>query len=66
MGAAHVVLDHEMNGKTLADHIRDLYENTSGLKDMQRASRGLGTPDACSKIVDIAINLFKNSRTKRK
>jgi UDP-N-acetylglucosamine--N-acetylmuramyl-(pentapeptide) pyrophosphoryl-undecaprenol N-acetylglucosamine transferase len=66
MGAAQVILDHEMSGKILADHIRELYENASGLRDMQRASRGLGTPEACSKIVDIAISLFKNSRAKRK
>jgi UDP-N-acetylglucosamine--N-acetylmuramyl-(pentapeptide) pyrophosphoryl-undecaprenol N-acetylglucosamine transferase len=66
MGAAQVILDHEMSGKILADHIRELYENASGLRDMQRASRGLGTPEACSRIVDIAISLFKNSRTKRK
>jgi UDP-N-acetylglucosamine--N-acetylmuramyl-(pentapeptide) pyrophosphoryl-undecaprenol N-acetylglucosamine transferase len=66
MGAAHVVLDHEISGKTIADHIRDLYGNASGLKDMQRASRGLGTPDACARIVDIALNLVKNSRERRK
>jgi UDP-N-acetylglucosamine--N-acetylmuramyl-(pentapeptide) pyrophosphoryl-undecaprenol N-acetylglucosamine transferase len=66
MGAAHVALEHEMNGKTLADHVRELYENVSSLKDMQRASRGLGTPDACGKIVDIAVSLLKNSITTRK
>jgi hypothetical protein len=33
---------------------------------MQRASRGLGTPDACGKIVDIAMSLLKNSMVRRK
>ncbi len=66
MGAAQVVLDHEMSGETLGRQIRDLALNTAGLKEMQRASKGLGTPEACAKIVDIAMSLLKNTRTRRR
>jgi UDP-N-acetylglucosamine--N-acetylmuramyl-(pentapeptide) pyrophosphoryl-undecaprenol N-acetylglucosamine transferase len=65
MGAAQVLLDHEMSGEAVAGFIKELYEDTAGLKDMQRASRGLGTPDACGKIVDIAMSLLKNSMVRR-
>jgi len=32
---------------------------------MQRASRGMGTVEACSRIVDIADSLLKNSPVKK-
>jgi UDP-N-acetylglucosamine--N-acetylmuramyl-(pentapeptide) pyrophosphoryl-undecaprenol N-acetylglucosamine transferase len=66
MGAAHLILDHEMSGEVMARQIREMYGDAQGLKDMQRASRGLGTPDACSKIVDIAMSLLKNTVVIRK
>lgn len=59
MGAAHVVLESEMKGETLAKIIREMYENDSLRADMKRASMGLGRPDACSRIVDIAVSLMK-------
>jgi len=66
MGAAQVVLDHEMSGELIAGQIREMYGDAQGRKEMQKASRGLGTPDACSKIVDIAVSLMKNTVVKRK
>lgn len=61
MGAACMILDHEMNGKAIAGQIRDLYGNESLRNEMQRASRGLGRPDAGGRIVDIAMSLVKNT-----
>ena len=66
MGAAHVMLDHEMSGELMAQQIRAMREDGRGLKEMQKASRGLGTPDACGRIVDIAMSLVKNTVVKRK
>ena len=66
MGAARVLFEQDMNGKVLAEVIRDMYANAEGLKEMQRASRGLGRPDACSKIVDLAMSLLKNRTLGRK
>jgi UDP-N-acetylglucosamine:LPS N-acetylglucosamine transferase len=55
-----------MNGLVLAEVIRDMFGNAEGLKEMQRSSRGLGRPDACSKIVDLAMGLLKKTPSQRK
>jgi UDP-N-acetylglucosamine--N-acetylmuramyl-(pentapeptide) pyrophosphoryl-undecaprenol N-acetylglucosamine transferase len=60
MGAAFVVFDNEMSGEVLAKHILEMFGNASVGKEMQRASRGLGRPEACARIVDIALSLMKN------
>ncbi len=65
MGAAFVVFDHEMNGEVVATHIRKMFEGESIRQEMQRSSRGLGRPDACGRIVDIALNLIKNHPVKK-
>ena len=59
MGAAHVLLESEMKGETIAKLIRDMYTNDAARTDMKRASLALGRPDACSRIVDIAVSLAK-------
>ncbi len=66
MGAAHVMLEDEMKGETLASYIRALYENDAARVEMQKASRSLGMPDACGRIVDIAVSLAKNEGRKTK
>jgi UDP-N-acetylglucosamine:LPS N-acetylglucosamine transferase len=63
MGAAFMMLDNEMRGETLAGNIRELYENEALRTEMHKSSRGLGRPDACSRIVDIAMSMVKNSQT---
>jgi UDP-N-acetylglucosamine--N-acetylmuramyl-(pentapeptide) pyrophosphoryl-undecaprenol N-acetylglucosamine transferase len=60
MGAAFVVFDNEMSGELLAKHILEMFESDSIRKEMKRASRGLGRPEACARIVDIALSLIKN------
>ncbi len=62
MGAAYVILDNMMKGETIAGSIRELYENESMRAEMKRASMGLGRPDACGRIVDIAMSLIKSER----
>ncbi len=62
MGAASVLLENEMTGEGLAMNIRELYENDSARMEMLKASRGLGRPDACSRIADIAASLVKEKR----
>ncbi|MBI5640963.1 MAG: undecaprenyldiphospho-muramoylpentapeptide beta-N-acetylglucosaminyltransferase [Nitrospirae bacterium] len=66
MGAAQMIGDSEMRGETLAGSIRELYRNRPLREEMIRASRGLGKPDACSRIVDIALSLVKGNRNVRK
>jgi UDP-N-acetylglucosamine--N-acetylmuramyl-(pentapeptide) pyrophosphoryl-undecaprenol N-acetylglucosamine transferase len=69
MGAAYVMLESEMTGEGLARSIRDLYGNYAARLEMVKASRGLGRPDACGRIADIALSLLKekgNSKMARR
>jgi len=59
MGAARIILDHELNGESLARNIRELYENPSMRAEMERSSRSLGRPDASERVADIVMNLIK-------
>ncbi|HET6514695.1 MAG TPA: undecaprenyldiphospho-muramoylpentapeptide beta-N-acetylglucosaminyltransferase [Thermodesulfovibrionales bacterium] len=59
MGAVRVILDHELDGETLARNIRDLYSDAGMRFEMQRSSRSLGRPDAAQKVVDILTSLVK-------
>jgi UDP-N-acetylglucosamine--N-acetylmuramyl-(pentapeptide) pyrophosphoryl-undecaprenol N-acetylglucosamine transferase len=61
MGAAYMMTEDEMTGEKLAADIRELYENETVRAEMRKASRGLGRPEACSRIVDIALNLLKET-----
>jgi UDP-N-acetylglucosamine--N-acetylmuramyl-(pentapeptide) pyrophosphoryl-undecaprenol N-acetylglucosamine transferase len=62
MGAAYVIFDSAIKGEALAGSIRELYENEPLRGEMKSASMGLGKPDACGRIVDIAISLIKSKR----
>lgn len=59
MGAALMITDNELKGETLADDIRKLLESDSMRAEMKKAGKGLGRPDACGRIVDVAISLVK-------
>jgi len=62
MGAARVILDHELDSEALAKVIRDLYEDAGTRSEMQRSSRSLGKPDAAQKVVDIVMSLIRKDR----
>ncbi|GAB4542155.1 MAG: undecaprenyldiphospho-muramoylpentapeptide beta-N-acetylglucosaminyltransferase [Thermodesulfovibrionia bacterium] len=59
MGAAQVILDNELNGKTLADHIRHLIDEPDAINEMERMSRSLGGHDATKKIIDIMMGVYR-------
>lgn len=59
MGAARVIPDHELDGETLAKHVRELYEDSGIRTEMARACRSLGRPDAAQKVVEIVMSLIK-------
>ncbi len=65
MGAAFMMPEDEMRGETLAKNIRELYDNGALRAEMQRSSQGLGRPDACSKIVDIAMSLVRSEKKEK-
>jgi len=62
MGAAYMITENELKAGTLAAGIREIYANEALRDEMKKASTGLGRPDACSKIVDIAESLVKGSK----
>ncbi|MEW6002122.1 MAG: undecaprenyldiphospho-muramoylpentapeptide beta-N-acetylglucosaminyltransferase [Nitrospirota bacterium] len=66
MGAARMILDNELKGRTLAQNIRELYMNEKMRAEMELNSRALGKPEACSKVVDIAMNLIKENRNAKR
>lgn len=59
MGAAKMILDRELNGEILARNIRELYTNETMRNEMKRNSSSIGRPDACERVVDIAMSLIK-------
>lgn len=65
MGAAYMMTEREMKAETLAAYIRELYENDFIRAEMKKASTGLGRPDACSRIADIAISLIREKKSGR-
>jgi UDP-N-acetylglucosamine--N-acetylmuramyl-(pentapeptide) pyrophosphoryl-undecaprenol N-acetylglucosamine transferase len=65
-GAAKMIRDSELKGESLANSIREMYTNETMRAEMQRNSRSVGRPEACSKVVDIAMSLVKNSKFKMK
>ncbi|MEW6585186.1 MAG: undecaprenyldiphospho-muramoylpentapeptide beta-N-acetylglucosaminyltransferase [Nitrospirota bacterium] len=62
MGAAGMILDRELDGEALAQAIRDFYEKETLRAEMEKNSKTVGRPDACEKIVDIALSLVKQSQ----
>lgn len=61
MGAAKMILNRELKGEPLAESIRELFKNETMRREMQRISRSVGRPDACVKVVDIALSYIKNA-----
>jgi UDP-N-acetylglucosamine--N-acetylmuramyl-(pentapeptide) pyrophosphoryl-undecaprenol N-acetylglucosamine transferase len=61
MGAARMMRDRELKGETLANTIRELYMNETMRAEMQRNSIAVGRPEACAKVVDIAMSLVKQA-----
>lgn len=66
MGAAFMIPDSELKGDAVANRIREMFDNESIRREMQRASRGLGRTDACGRIVDIAESLLKEKKNEKR
>jgi len=61
MGAAKMILNSELKGESLAESIRELFKNETMRSEMRRISRSVGRPDACAKVVDIALSYIKQA-----
>lgn len=62
MGAARMILDRDLNGKTLSDIVIHLLENPDAIQEMERISRSLGSPEATRKVVELVKGLLKKNR----
>lgn len=61
IGAAKMILDRELCGETVAEHIRAFVVNESMREEMGKISKSVGRPDACSRVVDIAMSMIKQT-----
>lgn len=64
MGSAQMLLDRDLNGKTLADLIKHLIEDPDAIGEMERISKSLGSSDAARKVVELIMGLLKKKRGK--
>ncbi len=64
-GAAQMLLDRELNGKTLSDMIRFLLEDPDAIGEMERTSQSLGSSEATKKIIELIVVLLKKKVTER-
>ena len=61
MGAAQMLLDRDLNGKTLSDLIKYMIEDPDAIGEMERASKSIGSCDATGKIIELIIGLLKKT-----
>jgi UDP-N-acetylglucosamine--N-acetylmuramyl-(pentapeptide) pyrophosphoryl-undecaprenol N-acetylglucosamine transferase len=59
LGAARMILDEELNGRSLAQTILSLYERPEERAEMEEAIHRLGRPRAAEEIVDHCYALIK-------
>jgi UDP-N-acetylglucosamine--N-acetylmuramyl-(pentapeptide) pyrophosphoryl-undecaprenol N-acetylglucosamine transferase len=59
MGSAQMILDRELNGKTLSDLIKHLLEEPDAIGEMERISKSLGSREAAKKIIELMMGLLK-------
>jgi len=59
IGAAKMILEKDLNGKTLSDLIKHLLEEPDAIGEMERISKSLGSSDAAKKVVELMMGLLK-------
>lgn len=64
MGAAQMILDSELNGRTLSGLIRHLLEDPDGIGEIERTIRSIGKPDATKKIFKLMMSIAKKRSQK--
>ncbi|RPI35135.1 MAG: undecaprenyldiphospho-muramoylpentapeptide beta-N-acetylglucosaminyltransferase [Nitrospiraceae bacterium] len=58
-GAAQMILERDLNGKTLADLVKYLLEDPDAIAAIERSSKSLGNVDAAGKVVELMMGLLK-------
>ncbi len=62
LDAAQMILDKDLNGRSLSDLIKYFMEEPGAIGEMERISRSLGKPDATKKIVELIAGLVKKKK----
>jgi len=62
IGAAQMIIDRELNGRSLSFLIRHLLEDPDALGEMERICKSLGKPDATKKVVELIKALIKSKK----
>jgi len=62
--AAIIILDKELNGRSIAEAIRQLFRNTEMREKMQQNCRVLGQPQASQKVLEIALSLLRRGESR--
>jgi UDP-N-acetylglucosamine--N-acetylmuramyl-(pentapeptide) pyrophosphoryl-undecaprenol N-acetylglucosamine transferase len=62
IGACQMILDKELNGKSLSNMIKHLFENPDVISDMEMVSKSIGKPDATKKVIELIELLAKNRK----
>jgi len=61
VGAAKMLLQHNLSGETLAAEICGFIDDPAVIAEMETAAKGLGHPDAAERTVDIIEELKRNA-----
>lgn len=64
-GAAKVILDRDMTGEALARAVLSVIGNPQAMRDMARASKRLGVPDALERLLALVADLAGTRRRGR-
>lgn len=59
IGAAQMILDRDLDGKTLSDLIKHLFDNPDAIGEMERISKSIGSREATKKVVELITGLLK-------
>jgi UDP-N-acetylglucosamine--N-acetylmuramyl-(pentapeptide) pyrophosphoryl-undecaprenol N-acetylglucosamine transferase len=59
IGAAQMILDRDLNGKTLSDMIKYFIEDPDALGEMERIGKSLGSREATNKVIELVEGLLK-------
>jgi UDP-N-acetylglucosamine--N-acetylmuramyl-(pentapeptide) pyrophosphoryl-undecaprenol N-acetylglucosamine transferase len=60
IGGCRMVRDHELEGRVLAEHLRELCTSEELRAEMRTQCRALGRPDAAQRLVDVVLNMVKS------
>jgi UDP-N-acetylglucosamine--N-acetylmuramyl-(pentapeptide) pyrophosphoryl-undecaprenol N-acetylglucosamine transferase len=62
-GASQVILDKDLNGKSLSDRIRHIMANAEVKSEMEKTCRSLGGRDATKRVVELVHGLLKKQES---